>query len=103
MNKEDYLTHALTPKGLCAINQSICVVLAVDKVDDAALRRLVTQRDEFIQSYLSELSGPELKQFAQAELSINTKLHAAVKALFTDSLSELSGLVRGLKAVKNYK
>lgn len=103
MNKEDYLSHALTPEALRVINQSICLVLGVDKVDDEALRRLVTQRDEFIQTFLVQLTDTDRKQFAKAELPINTKLHAAVKALFTDSLSELSGLVRGLKAVQNYK
>lgn len=103
MSKNDYLSHALTPKDLSAINQSICEVLETNPVDDQALRRLVTQRDEYIQSYLATLSDSDKKQFSKSELPINSKLHAAVKALFTDSLSELSGLVRGLKAVKKYK
>ncbi len=103
MIKNDYLSHALTPDELGAINQSICTVLETDVVDDQALRDLVTLRDEFIQTYLKQLTKAERKAFAEAELPINTKLHAAVQALFADSLSELSGLVRGLKAVKKYK
>lgn len=103
MNKDDYLSHALTPQALSAINQSICAVLGADQVDDEALRRLVTQRDELLQSHLKNLNDVERNQFAEVELPINTKLQAAVQSLFADSLSELSGLVRGLKAVKKYK
>jgi hypothetical protein len=101
--KDDHLSHALTPPELSAINQLICAVLASDHVDDEALRRLVTQRDESIQRHLNNLNEAERDQFAKAELPINTKLHATVQSLFADSLSELSGLVRGLKAVKKYK
>ncbi len=103
MSKEDYLSHALTPDELGAINQSIYAVLEAKTVDDEALRRLVTQRDEFIQSYLTTLSANDRKLFAESEIPINNRLQSAVKALFTESLSELSGLVRGLKAVKKYK
>lgn len=103
MTKDDYLTHALSPEPLSVINQSICAVLATNPVDDQALRMLVTQRDEFIQGYLPTLAEAERKEFSSAELPINTKLHAAIKTLLTDSLSELSGLVRGRKAVKKYK
>ena len=103
MIKDDYLSHALTPEELSAINQSICAVLGTDHVDDEALRRLVTQRDELIQRHLNNLNEAERDQFAKAELPINIKLHATVQSLFADSLSELSGLVRGLKAVKKYK
>jgi hypothetical protein len=101
--KEDYLNHALTPDELSAINKSICSVLDANSLDDQALRRLVSQRDEFIQSYLPKLSESDRNAFAKLELPINTKLHSDVKALLTTSLSELSGLVRGLKAVKKYK
>lgn len=103
MSKEDYLSHALTPEELSAINQSIYAVLETNTVDDEALRRLVTQRDEFIQSHLATLSADDRKLFAESEIPINNRLQSAVKALFTESLSELSGLVRGLKAVKKYK
>lgn len=103
MSKEDYLSHALTPDELGAINQSIYAVLEANTVDDEALRRLVTQRDEFIQAHLATLSANDRKLFAESEIPINNRLQSAVKALFTESLSELSGLVRGLKAVKKYK
>ncbi|MFT5277259.1 MAG: hypothetical protein ACI97K_002959 [Glaciecola sp.] len=103
MIRKDYLSHAHTPDELSAINQSICAVLEIENVDDQALRKFVTQRDEFIQSHLKSLIEAERKLFAEAELPINEKLHIAVQALFADSLAELSGLVRGLKAVKKYK
>ncbi len=103
MSKDDYLSHALTPEDLSAVNQSIFTLLGTDNVDDQVLRRLVTQRDELIQGHLKSLNEVERDQFAKAELPINNKLHTAVQYLFADSLSELSGLVRGLKAVKKYK
>jgi hypothetical protein len=104
VSKNDYLSHALTPGDLGAINQSIFTLLGTDNVvNDQVLRRLVIQRDELIQSHLKSLNKVERDQFAKAELPINNKLHAAVQSLFTDSLSELSGLVRGLKAIKKYK
>nr|WP_297347859.1 hypothetical protein [uncultured Glaciecola sp.] len=103
MNKEAHLSHALTPEDLSAINQSIFALLGTDNVDDQELRRLVTQRDELIHSHLKSLNEVERDQFAKIELHINNKLHTAVQSLFADSLSELSGLVRGLKAVKKYK
>jgi hypothetical protein len=103
VNKDDYVSHTLAPDDLNAINQSIFTLLGTDNVDDQALRRLVTQRDELIQRHLKSLNEVERDQFAKAELPINNKLHTAVQSLFSDSLSELSGLVRGLKAVKKYK
>lgn len=103
MSKDDYLSHVLTPEDLSAINQSIFTLLGTDIVDDQVLRRLVNQRDELIQGHLNSLNEVERDQFAKAELPINNKLHTAVQSLFADSLSELSGLVRGLKAVKKYK
>lgn len=103
MSKKDYLSHSLSPQELRNINQSICAVLEKETVDDQALRLLVTQRDEFIQTYLKQAIADERKKFAEAELPINKQLHSSVQALFSDSLAELSGLVRGLKAVKKYK
>ncbi|MFT7259947.1 MAG: hypothetical protein ACI9MS_001809 [Glaciecola sp.] len=103
MIEDHYVSHALTPEELGTINQSIFTLLGTVNVDDQALRRLVTQRDELIHSHLKSLNEVERDQFATAELPINNKLHSAVQSLFADSLSELSGLVRGLKAVKKYK
>ncbi|MBF7072351.1 hypothetical protein ISG33_02900 [Glaciecola sp. MH2013] len=86
---------------------AICLTLVSldesDNIDDVKLRELVEQRDEFIQDYLSTLKPEPRKEFATAELPINNQLQAIVKNLFTDSLSELSSLVRGLKAIKKYK
>ena len=97
------LNHELTPERLSEINESICVLLAAKELDDKNLRLKVTQRDEFIQAHLQSLSTDERKAFANAELSVNNRLQATIKNLFTDSLSELSGLVRSMKAVKKYK
>ena len=97
------LNHALTPDRLSEINESICKLLAAKELDDKKLRLQVTQRDEFIQAHLITLSTDERKAFANAELPMNNRLQATIKNLFTDSLSELSGLVRGMKAVKKYK
>ena len=129
-SSQDYLSHDLTPQALAKINLAICQVLSyadihvansgsessnkstavatvtnTDEVniDDSKLRALVEQRDEFIQQHLSSLGADDKNAFAKAELPINNQLQATVKNLFTDSLSELSTLVRGLKAIKKYK
>lgn len=97
------LSHSQTPETLQAINQEISTTLSDKSVDDAKLRLLVTRRDEYVQSYLSELDELKRVEFAQQELVSNEKLLAVVKVQLSNSLGQLSGLIRGRKAVGKYK
>ncbi|MDC0601514.1 hypothetical protein OAP14_00660 [Aliiglaciecola sp.] len=97
------LSHSQTPEILQAINQEISKALSAEEIDDAKLRLLVTRRDEYVQSYLPELDEIKRAEFAQQELVSNEKLLAIVKVQLSDSLGQLSGLIRGRKAVNKYK
>jgi hypothetical protein len=65
--------------------------------------KLVTERDEFILKYLENLAEEEKKQFAKAELQVNGALVAYAEESFKASLKQLSGLVRGRKAINKYR
>ena len=103
MSNQLNLSHSQTPDTLEAINQEISKVLSDENVDDANLRLLVTRRDDCVQSYLVELDETERADFAKLELVSNEKLLAVVKVQLNDSLGQLSGLIRGRKAVNKYK
>ena len=59
--------------------------------------------DDFIQNYLLTLQDPIKVNFVNAELKVNGALVAYAEGSFKASLKELSGLVRGRKALKKYK
>ncbi|KXI27900.1 hypothetical protein [Paraglaciecola hydrolytica] len=96
------LDHALTPPQLKQLNQTLLELLANDSPDENEFLRLVTLRDDIIQSYLQECDEEMRKSFAQAELQVNGALVAYANTLFKASLKELSSLIRGRKAVKKY-
>lgn len=96
------LDHALTPPQLQNLNQAIYELVAEGSPNEAEFLRLVTLRDDTIQNYLTECTEESRKSFAQAELQVNGVLIAYATELFTSSLKELSGLIRGRKAVKKY-
>ncbi len=97
------LDHQYTPDLLKAINQDLTELLASAEPDQAKFLDLVTQRDEFIQNYLQKLTNPTKNDFITAELKVNGALVAYAEQSFKASLNQLSGLVRGRKAVKKYK
>lgn len=96
------LDHAFTPPELQQLNRTLLELLANDSPEEAEFLRLVTVRDEIIQSYLAECSDDTRKLFAQAELHVNGALVAYANTLFKASLKQLRDLIRGRKAVKKY-
>ena len=77
--------------------------MAENDPDESTLLKLVTDRDNYIQKYLKELPDKDKNSFVTAELQINGVLVAYAEASFKASLKQLSGLVRGRKAVNKYK
>lgn len=97
------LNHEETPVNLVSINKELEALLANDELNDKRLLELIEERDELICEYLNSLDEDAKKSFAIAEIEINTKLTHVAQTLFKASLSKLSGLVRGRKAVEKYK
>jgi hypothetical protein len=97
------LTHSFTPTPLNKINQGLLELTSDIDPDESQFLKLVTERDEFIQSYLQTLQKQLKKNFVDAELKVNGALVAYAEESFKASLKQLSGLVRGRKAVKKYK
>jgi hypothetical protein len=96
------LDHELTPPQLQDINQAILELVTEESVNEAELLRLVSLRDDTIQNYLKDCNEETRKAFAEAELQVNGLLIAYANKLFNASLKQLSGLIRGRKAVKKY-
>jgi hypothetical protein len=97
------LDHSYTPSPLKTINQELHALNSKEDPEQSTFLAIVTQRDEFIQSYL-QIVDPEIKHyFVEAELIVNGALVAYASELFNSSFKELTGLVRGRKAIKKYK
>ena len=96
------LDHSLSPPTLIKINKDLKVLLADKEPDEGAFLELVTLRDDIIVSHLPSLKAAEKNDFVAAELKVNGALVACAKELFQASLKQLSGLIRGRKAVKKY-
>lgn len=97
------LNHEKTPAKLAEINQQLESTLSNDELDDARLRVLVELRDEFIVTHLQSLNNIQQKSFAELEVLSNTALSKLISNQLSDSLTELTGLLRGKKAVNKYK
>jgi hypothetical protein len=97
------LTHSFTPSPLKKINQDLADLTTDLDPDESKFLKLVTERDEFIQRYLQTLQDKLKTNFVNAELKVNGALVAYAEESFKASLKQLSGLVRGRKAVKKYK
>ena len=97
------LNHSFTPSPLKKINQDLSELTSDVDPDESKFLQLVTQRDEFIQSYLQTLEKQLKTDFVSAEIKVNGALVAYAEESFKASLKQLSGLVRGRKAVKKYK
>lgn len=106
---EDYLEHDFTPSELSKINAQIIQLLNTEsfdiELDSERLLQLVTLRDEFILSYLEQLSEQaELKQsFVQAEVPVNQALLLTCQALLKNTKNQLTHLMKSQKAIKKYK
>lgn len=97
------LDHTFTPPQLKKINRDLSDLTADNDPDESRFLDLVTQRDETIQEYLKNLPEKEKNSFATAELQVNGALVAYAQESFKASLKQLSGLVRGRKAVDKYR
>jgi hypothetical protein len=96
------LDHAFTPSNLRQINQELSQFFLLEEPDEKLFLDLATRRDAIVQSYLATLGASDKKNFSQAELEVNSALVTYANKLFDASLNELSGLIRGRKAVKKY-
>ncbi len=97
------LNHSFTPSLLKKINQDLSELTSDVDPDESKFLQLVTQRDGFIQSYLETLEKQLKTDFVNAEIKVNSALVAYAEESFKASLKQLSGLVRGRKAVEKYK
>jgi hypothetical protein len=97
------LNHSFTPSHLKKINQDLSELTSDVDPDESKFLQLVTKRDEFIQNYLQTLEKQLKTDFVNAEIKVNGALVAYAEESFKASLKQLSGLVRGRKAVKKYK
>lgn len=102
MNKYNF-NHEHTPSDLAELNLQIANTLSAEELDDTQLLSLVNQRDMLIVNLLDTLDEQEKKAFVEAEVVINNRLETLIKSLFRKSLGQLSGFIRGKKAVQKYK
>lgn len=103
MNKKLEFNHQYTPPKLSDLNAQLEKLMAKDEVDEARLLQLITERDETVKKHLESLTEDALTQFVRAELKVNELLSTSAKKLLSESLTHLSGLIRGKKAVERYK
>lgn len=97
------LNHDKTPDKLAEINQQLESILSNDELDDTKLRVLIELRDEFINSHLQSLNEIQQKSFAELEIQSNNALSKLISNQLSDSLTQLTGLLRGKKAIDKYK
>lgn len=101
--KKLILDHEFTPSPLKKINQDLSELTTENDPDESIFLKLVTVRDEFIQKFLENIPKEEKNNFVTAELKVNGALVAYAQESFKASLKQLSGLVRGRKAVNKYR
>ncbi|WP_016956748.1 hypothetical protein [Catenovulum agarivorans] len=102
---ETDLNHTHTPEDLLSINKLIIEQLSADNVDDTELLSLIEQRDDCVQSTLEQLgAAPEQqKEFALAETEVNNKLIRVCNQLVKQAQNDLTKLVKGRKAIRQYR
>jgi hypothetical protein len=101
--KKLILDHSFTPSPLKNINSDLLKLTNENDPDESKFLTLVTERDEFIQQFLKNLPDEEKNSFVTAELKVNGALVAYAEESSKASLKQLSGLVRGRKAVNKYR
>lgn len=97
------LNHVHTPNSLAEINGQLELVLNGETLDDNLLKELIENRDLIVVSHLNGLAGDIRKTFAEHELVSNQLLSNVINKHLRSSLKQLSGLLRGRKAVNKYK
>jgi len=101
--KKLILDHSFTPSPLKNINRDLSELTTENDPDESRFLKLVTERDEFIQKFLENLPDDKKNNFVTAELQVNGALVAYAEESFKASLKQLTGLVRGRKAVNKYR
>jgi hypothetical protein len=96
------LNHLYTPSQLREINQKLSELFSITDFEESEFLKLVNLRDEAILTHLSSLDPNDKKKFSEAELKVNAALFEFATKLSKASLDQLSGLLRGRKAVKKY-
>lgn len=96
------LNHSYTPPELASLNAKVSAVLSADAVDTQKLVSLINQRDTIIRQHLSNLSDKQTHDFAEAEYRVNQILLGIAEVQAKDSLSAISGLIRGKRAAGKY-
>lgn len=97
------LNHSHTPTPLKSINRRLSELTIENDPDESNFLKLAMERDEFIQDYIKNLPNDEKREFVTAELQVNGVLVAYAEESFKASLKQLTGLIRGRKAVKKYR
>ncbi|WP_026375632.1 hypothetical protein [Aestuariibacter salexigens] len=97
------LNHPHTPDTLRTLNSELLSLLDADVLDEAKLLAVVTERDDFIKTYLAAVDDVECKDFVKCELITNKKITEVVCSLRKESLSKIYDLIKGRKAVEKYK
>jgi uncharacterized membrane-anchored protein YjiN (DUF445 family) len=98
------LNHPYTPVALQDINDKIMSQLAdTSSADFSEINRLIKERDIVIRAHLSEVHGSVKEAFANHELDINNKLRDLAQNLRDSTKDEVTRIVRGKAAIKNYK
>lgn len=102
---EAELNHHHTPPVLSVINKQISKQLSDENVNDIELLNLIEQRDDCVQTTLQQLAAaPEKqKQFALAETEVNNKLIRVCNQLVKQAQTDLTKLVKGRKAIRQYR
>ena len=96
------LTHEYSPPELETINQELTDLLASADPDEKSFYTLSVRRDDCINTYILTLDDVRKPLFCKAEIEVNNALVGYAEQMFKASLKQLSGLVRGRKAVKKY-
>lgn len=100
--KQKTLTHEYTPDALQIINEGIERLLGEDELNSEGLLAAATERDIFIQQYLSDLSESAREKFVTRELEVNQWLLNSVAELGKDTLIEATAQIRKRKAANKY-
>ncbi|WP_100642154.1 hypothetical protein [Alteromonas facilis] len=96
------LNHQETPEALRAINATLEALLCEDDVDSEALLAHISERDSFIQDFLTSLTEEQRRSFSQLEIEINNYLIARVAEIGKSTLLEATSQIRKRKAANKY-
>jgi len=97
------LGHSLTPQSIARINAKLEAIVVQSDNDLEQFIQLIDQRAREIEAYIETLSGAMLKQFAENEAPIQTKILEFATVLQASIKNDWGNLVKGKNAVKKYR